>query len=160
MVPDGCGLDELLCALLNEFNVELSIVVPLSTHSRSFVSWNVEKYFFFCVPILMASDGGGLMNCNRALLYEFNIRMSIVVPFSNTFRAVEGWNVGKYFFSRVSVLMTLDRCGSDGLQCAFLKEFHIKLSIVVLVQTVGSYTEKYVSSAFQFSWPRVVVVVQ
>ena len=32
---DGCGLDELLCALLCEFNVELSIVIPFPTPSKA-----------------------------------------------------------------------------------------------------------------------------
>ena len=31
----ACGLDELLCALLCEFNVELSIVIPFPTPSEA-----------------------------------------------------------------------------------------------------------------------------
>ena len=60
MASDGCGLDELLCILLFVFNVELSIVFLFPTPSGTFESWNVEKYFFFRVQILMASDGCGL----------------------------------------------------------------------------------------------------
>ena len=73
--------------------------------------------------------------------------------------------MGKYFFFRVPVLMALDRCGLDELQCAFLNEFNIKLFIVVPFLTpsealrVGTYAEKNISSTFQFSWPRVVAVL-
>ena len=88
MVSDGCGLDELLCALLYEFNVELSIIVPFHTPSGAFEDWNVGMYSFYRVPILMASDCGGFINCNQALLYEFNIKLSIVDPFPSPSEAL------------------------------------------------------------------------
>ena len=43
MVSDGCGLDEMLCALMCGFNVELSFVVPLTTPSEAlgFGTWRI-----------------------------------------------------------------------------------------------------------------------
>ena len=41
MVSDDCGLDKMRCALLCRFNVELSLVVPFTTHSEAvgFGTW-------------------------------------------------------------------------------------------------------------------------
>ena len=63
-------------------------------------SWNVEKYFFFGVIFLMASGGCGLAELLCALMYEFNVELSIVVPFPTPSEAL--WVVTymkKYFFS-------------------------------------------------------------
>ena len=100
MVSSGCGLDELLRVLLCEFNIELSIVFPFPTPSGAFESRNVEKYFFFRFPILMASDGGGLKNRNRSFLYELNIKLSILFPFLTPSEVLRvGTYLEKYFFS-------------------------------------------------------------
>ena len=61
MVSDGCGLDKMIYAFLCEFNVELSIVVSFPILCEALrVGTCIEKYFFFCVPFLMASNGCGL----------------------------------------------------------------------------------------------------
>ena len=48
-------------ALMYESNIKLSILVPFLTPTEALrVGTYGEKYFFFCVSFLMASDGGGL----------------------------------------------------------------------------------------------------
>ena len=121
-------MDELICALLCEFNVDLFIVVPFPTPSGAFEGWNVGKYFFFRVPILMGSDGGGLMDCNRALLYEFNIKLFTVIPFQTPSEALRvGTYVEKYFFFRVPILMASDGCGLVELLCTLPCIFRIRV---------------------------------
>ena len=80
-------------------NAQLFIVVPFPSLSGAFEDWNVGKYFFFHVSILMASDGGGLMNSSCALLYEFNIKLFIVIPFKTPSEALRvGTYIEQYFF--------------------------------------------------------------
>ena len=57
-------------------------------------------FFFFYVPIFMASDGCELDELQFILLYEFNVELSIVVSFPTTSEALRvGTCMEKYFFS-------------------------------------------------------------
>ena len=94
MVSGGCGLDEMLFAFLCEFNVGLCFVVPFPAPSEREVFFFIEKYFFFRVPILMASDGCGLVELLLTLLYFQNSGCDVNSEFRLLFVCIH-----IYFFS-------------------------------------------------------------
>ena len=61
----------------------------------------------------MASDDSGLMNCNRTLLYEFNIMVSIVLPFPTLSETLRVERREAFFFFRVPILMASVGGGLD-----------------------------------------------
>ena len=80
----------------------------------------------------------------------------------NTPRGVQDLNVVKYLFFRVPFLMASGGGGlvelQCGLFCIFRFRVHICLSFPALSEAlrVGTW-RNILSSAFQFSWPRIVV---
>ena len=100
MVSDGCGLSDMICALLCEFNVELSFVVPFPSPSEALGVGTWRSIF----SSRYISNGLGWildivwMGCNVHYRMNSMSNCPLYSFISNTFLGVESWIVHRELF--------------------------------------------------------------